>query len=265
MTKHSELKRAARAYQAAHPGMRLADAIRAVARPEASDRRRWTPTATPWLRTPGSGPADCYFCGQDTAIWSATDMPNDSGRVAVYCENPDCDAREAEVLVVDDGTDATPKRTDVRILAHYPPAPPQKPIFGPGPGAAWAAGTTPALRTTTEPLSCLFCGEDTCTVSRNDIAADNGRLRVHCTNARCAMREAEVLIMRDGTTGPQSRQDVKALRGLFVSRADQMAAQLPPGKPRVFPARDWAEPADGADPLQMRTAGPVPWGEPEGE
>ena len=71
--------------------------------------------------------------------------------------------------------------------------------------------------------------------------------------------------MRDGTTGPENRQDVKALRALFVSRADQLAAQLPKGEPPIFPVRDFAEPAAGFDPLLMRKAGPVPWGEPAGE
>jgi len=256
MTKKSELKRDARAYQAQHPEMRLADAIRAVS--QSSDRHRWAPGDTPWLRTHTRGLADCYFCGDDTVILSFTDMPADNGRVTTYCDNTDCDAREVEVLVVDDGTDGTRRRTDVRIMRHFPPSP-HKSLWGPGPGGDWSVGTTPALRTNNSPLSCLFCGEPTATVSRNDVGADTGRLRVHWTNARCAVREAEVLVTRDGTMGPESRQDVKAIRALFVSRADQLAAQLPKGEPPIFPVRDWATPADGKDPLMMRIAGPVHW------
>jgi len=256
VTKNQDLKRRAREYRKSHPDIRLADAMRAVAPPDTSDRATWSVGGTPWIRR-AEVPSSCFFCGQDTIIRSMTDMATDNGRVEIYCDTGDCDAREVEVIVVEDGTTATRSRTDVRIMRHIAPANPH--ILWTGPGSAWAAGTAPALRMRTGWMTCVFCGETTCALSRNDVDADTGRIRVHCNNRRCAMQEAEVLLMRDGYGNQAEREDVKAIRGLFVSRADKLAADLSPGQPPIFPVSDWAVPADGMDPLQMRISGQLPW------
>ena len=262
MTKHSAQKKAARAYQQAHPGTRLADALRAVTRPQSPHLAAWAPCDVPWIRRT-DGPAACYFCGNSTAIRSFTDMTADRGRVSVYCESGECDAREVEVLVVEDGTEDTRSRTDVRIMAHFEPMNGRPEWAGIGPSPDWAAGTPPYVRNirgANETIGCLFCGEQTCTLSRNDVAADEGRVRLHCTNTRCRVREVEVLVMRDGTGWPAERPDVKALRALFPTRADQLASHLPAGEPAIFPVSDFHEPAQGVDPLAMRISGPIPWG-----
>ncbi|WAJ47958.1 hypothetical protein OK015_28825 (plasmid) [Mycobacterium sp. Aquia_216] len=185
-------------------------------------------------------------------------MTDDPGRVAVYCDNSDCDAREFEVVIVDDGTAATRNRTDVRILAHFPPQF-VDPLWA-GPGEDWAAGTPPFARTRGGLVDCMFCGERSCRLSQGDIAHDDGRIRLCCSNNHCQVGEVEVLVMRDEVRSlGEERPDVKALNALFVSRADRLAAELPPGAPRIFAFADFAAPADGVDPLAMRISGPVPW------
>jgi hypothetical protein len=257
MTKNSTIKKAARAYQQEHPGTRLADALIAVTHSDTGLVAR-QPGDKPAIRRRGQE-ATCYFCGEDTVVASFTDMLSDPGRVAVYCDNSECDAREVEVVIIDDGSEATRNRTDVRILAHFPPRFVQPAWIGPG--QDWAAGTPPYVRTHRELVGCLFCGEQTCRVSRYDFADDDARIRLCCSNNRCRVREVEALIMRDEVRSlSEQRPDVRALNALFVSRADQLAAELPPGEPPIFPVRDFAEPAAGVDPLAMRISGPVPWG-----
>jgi hypothetical protein len=158
VTKNQDLKRRAREYRKSHPDIRLADAMRAVAPPDTSDRATWSVGGTPWIRR-AEVPSSCFFCGQDTIIRSMTDMATDNGRVEIYCDTGDCDAREVEVIVVEDGTTATRSRTDVRIMRHIAPANPH--ILWTGPGSAWAAGTAPALRMRTGWMTCVFCGETT--------------------------------------------------------------------------------------------------------
>jgi hypothetical protein len=183
--------------------------------------------------------------------------------VEIYCDSGDCDAREVEVIVVDDGTVATRNRSDVRIMAHFAPDVDRPEWVGVGPGQDWAAGTPPYLRrdhgTAANSAVCLFCGEQTCTLSRNDVAAANCRLRSHCTNSKCRVREAEVLLTRDGLLWASRRPVVEALRSLFPTRANQLAADLPEGELPIFPVSDSFEPAEGVDPLTMRLSGPVPW------
>jgi hypothetical protein len=57
----------------------------------------------------------CYFCGSNVAKLSSGDRPDDPGRLELYCENQECDAREVAILVLRDGTGA-PERADVRAL-----------------------------------------------------------------------------------------------------------------------------------------------------
>lgn len=259
MTKNSALKRDARAYQREHPGTRLADAMRAVPRSTATDGAGPTGgRAKPWIQRTDVE-TGCYFCGRDSVILSYTDLHDDHGRVEIYCDNGDCDAREIEVIIIEDGTSTTRNRTDVRILNHFGPDGDRPGSIGIGPGSDWAAGTTPHLRRSESTATCLFCGERTCVISAHDLYSDTGRLGIECTNPICTVHRAEALLVRDGMLWASDRPVAKALRGLFPTRADQKAESLPPGEPPIFPFSDFATPADGIDPLQMRISGPVPW------
>jgi hypothetical protein len=66
----------------------------------------------------GAGAArfQCYFCGGQTVTRSVSDIADDTGRIDLYCDNPDCDAREIAVIVCRDGHGAW-GRADVRALA----------------------------------------------------------------------------------------------------------------------------------------------------
>lgn len=82
----------------------------------------WSSGQEPWIRAalPGralaaQGYAQCYFCGAQTAKLSAVDLSGDTGRVEVYCDNSDCEAREVAVIVLRDGNRAS-DRADVRML-----------------------------------------------------------------------------------------------------------------------------------------------------
>jgi hypothetical protein len=159
------------------------------------------------------------LCGKRTAIQSFGDLPTDHGRVQMYCENEHCDARETEVIVVDDGTTTTPGRTDVRIMARYGRVTTTRPSWWMEQvGRDWATGTVPSARTVNGKTTCLFCGEQTCTPSRNDVPADTERLRLHCTNPRCSVSEVEVIVTRDGTSWTRNRPDVKALDAIVPRR-----------------------------------------------
>lgn len=77
----------------------------------------WDAATNPWVRRqPTNTATRCPFCGADTAILSAHDDPDDPGRVELYCDNGNCDAREITILVMRDGTFDTGERTDVRAL-----------------------------------------------------------------------------------------------------------------------------------------------------
>ena len=54
------------------------------------------------------------FCGDETVILSDFDRALDYGRVEVYCDSPECDAREV-VLLIRRGEGAN-MRADVRAL-----------------------------------------------------------------------------------------------------------------------------------------------------
>lgn len=82
----------------------------------------WNAGENPWVRRAldgspfgSAGYAQCYFCGGMAAKLSVGDLSGDSGRVEVYCDNGDCDARETVVLVARDGHHSD-RRADVRIL-----------------------------------------------------------------------------------------------------------------------------------------------------
>ncbi|WP_040623507.1 hypothetical protein [Mycobacterium parascrofulaceum] len=259
MTKNSALKRDARAYQREHPGTRLADAMQAVTRSAAvgQDGAANLPAA-PWVRR-ADREIDCYFCGQETVLLSYGDLTGDYRRVQIYCDSSDCDGREVDVIVLADGTEATRNRTDVRIVDHFAPDGHRPEWVGLGSGSDWAAGTTPFLRRTDRPATCLFCGERTCVLSDDDVSEDTGRLRIRCTNPACTVQRAEAILMRDGLLWASERPVAKALRNLFPTLADHKKAQLPPGEFAAFPVGDFFEPAAGIDPLQMRISGPVPW------
>lgn len=105
-------------------------AARAILRPDAQlpDTLRhmseeWEAGHQPWLRRhqssatygPESNPAQCMFCGAKTLKRSMSDRDEDTGRMELYCDNQDCDAREMVLLVIRDGAGAH-DRADVRAL-----------------------------------------------------------------------------------------------------------------------------------------------------
>jgi hypothetical protein len=98
-----------------------------VTPPDGSDSTGiWESGADPWVRRaltidgwqsrPGKSVL-CYSCGKDSAKIASEDVSSDRGRVEVYCENTDCDARTVTILVQKDGAGAR-RRADVRALAR---------------------------------------------------------------------------------------------------------------------------------------------------
>jgi len=83
----------------------------------------WQAGTTPWLRAmqsaslgePAIGYAICPFCGASTLKLSVSDLYVDPGRLTVYCDNMNCDARETEVIVMRDGGNSG-RRADVRAI-----------------------------------------------------------------------------------------------------------------------------------------------------
>ncbi|MFB7977278.1 hypothetical protein [Streptomyces vinaceus] len=78
----------------------------------------WEAGTEPWARrVPQSDhkALPCYFCGGRTAMRAHGDLPDDAGRLELYCDNQMCDAREMVVLVLRDGAGAH-DRADVRAL-----------------------------------------------------------------------------------------------------------------------------------------------------
>ncbi|WP_342314748.1 hypothetical protein LIX17_25115 (plasmid) [Mycobacterium avium subsp. hominissuis] len=167
MTKNSAQKKAARALQRTTPGINFNAAMAACDdRRSPSPKRAWTHGQQPWVRTtPEGAPTRCYLCGRTSSIVSFGDLPVDHGRVQMYCEHHQCDARETEVIVVDDGSPATVQRSDVRILAHFPPVTDRPQWWEPDPRRTWAAGTPPHVRSSGQRMPCLFCGDVSCTVA----------------------------------------------------------------------------------------------------
>lgn len=258
MTRNSSQKKAARDYQLANPGTTFPDAMRQVA--TAASLNSWKRAQEPWVRTLApQEPTDCYMCGQVTSIQSYSDIAGDPGRVAMYCDNEYCAARESEVIVVNDGTEHTRGRSDVRALGRFGPTPfrnrwpdDQKAV----PSIGWEPGTTPHARDNT--TRCLFCGEMSCAADRGDDPADTGRLHLSCTNPRCAVLGFVVLVMRDGNLA-SDRKDVRALHDLFPSLEvlDRQRGTHDNLKPQ--PLSYSLDPADGYDPVQYRISGPLPW------
>lgn len=242
-------KEAARQYQRENPGTSFPDAKRAVARNTAAAR----PLATraPWVRRKSREvTVPCYFCGKDTIIVSTSDLAIDPGRIQVYCDNDQCDARETEVIVVGDGAVATAARTDVRILAQHGPVtdrPASSLIeeFG-----DWIPGATPAARV--DSSICLYCGETTCRPSADDVAADTGRIRLHCSNARCDVTDVEVLVKRDGTPWTQERADICALDAIVPLPGGEVVGEL-----TVYTVSDLRR-VDPEEVLARRVSGPMP-------
>lgn len=257
MTRNSSPKKAARTYQLAHPGTTFPDALRHVT--GSATTTGWKFGQKPWVRTLApKEPTECYLCGEVTSIQSYSDIPADQGRVAMYCESEYCAARESEVVIVDDGTERTRGRSDVRVLERFGPTSfrnrwPDEEDASP---LGWASGTPPHARDNTS--RCLFCGDMSCTVADGDDPADKGRLRLSCTNPICAVKQLVVLVMRDGSLA-SDRKDVSALRDLFPSREvlDQRQGVDEEVKPQ--PLSYFLDPADGYDPVQYRISGPLPW------
>lgn len=256
MTKNYATKRAAKAHQLANPGTPRPDAIRAVDHSAPAATRTWRRGTTPWMRTPATDSFECYFCGRPEAIRSFGDEPTDNGRVAAYCDNGHCAAREFEVVVVEDNTTATRNRSDVRILGHFPPVT-KRPTWDIRTDQDWAAGTAPNVRRNPGPTLCLFCGESTNELAADDTAGDHGRIRLHCTNPRCAVVDAEVLVFRDATLATSTRPDISALKDL--APVNFRRPKRRPGQVQIESFQELREHAAQFDAFELRTSGPVPW------
>lgn len=243
-------KEAAKKLQRENPGMTFPAAKRAVARIAASVPSSIAPQQIPWVRrVPREIPASCYFCGHDRLIRSMGDLSVDHRRVQVYCDNDRCDARETEVVVIDDGTEDTAARTDVRILATNGPVvdrPASSLIeeFG-----DWIPGATPAART--GPSACLFCGEASCRPAPTDTDGDTGRIRLRCNNPRCDVIDAEVLAIRDGTPWTQGRGDVSGFEEIIPRREGTKSGGITFYSPADFRFTD-------DEVLARRVSGPMP-------
>lgn len=220
MTKNSAMKRAARAYQQAHPGTPFPVALRAVDTRSAGDRPApaadWSHGSTPWIRRRVGSPAGseaitCYLCGSSTMMRSWGDLADDHGRVQLYCDNPDCAAREVDLIVLRDGHPDTLRRADVQALDAITPTA-HHPIQTLTVPDSWVAGAVPWVRTTEVSVTCVFCGKRTCMRSRADVVDDRGRVQLYCDNPQCDVREVELIVMRDGTPRTLVRPDVSKLR-----------------------------------------------------
>ncbi|WP_299952640.1 hypothetical protein [uncultured Modestobacter sp.] len=126
----------------------------------------WAAGSQPWVRqvAPSGYSASaahgrgvrCYFCGHDTAKISGADVQSDTGRVEVYCDNTDCDARTVTILVEKDGARAA-QRADVRALQVIDSAGPVGTSNPSGPTTqapppSTQGSTTVARRTNRDPL-----------------------------------------------------------------------------------------------------------------
>lgn len=257
MTKNSAQKKAARALQRTTPGINFHAAMAACDDQRSLvPSRAWTHGQQPWVRTTPEGtPTRCYLCGRTSSIVSFGDLPEDHGRVQMYCEHHQCDARETEVIVVDDGSPATVQRSDVRILTHFPPVTNRPQWWEPDPRRTWAAGTPPHVRSSGQRMPCLFCGDISCMVAPGDAAGDTNRIRLRCENPACAVVEVEVLPMRDGSVHTSARPDVTALYGLKPPRRHRGKVE---GPIEIVPLVD-PYPPSAQTILQRRLSGPVPW------
>lgn len=83
----------------------------------------WETNQRPWARRAlnNNEKVPCYFCGEAAVILSYGDERKDNGRLELYCNNPQCDARETTILVMRGG--GSHLRADVKALqAVEPPA-----------------------------------------------------------------------------------------------------------------------------------------------
>lgn len=90
---------------------------------EAAPTGEWDPDQQPWARRAldNGETVPCYFCGEIAIIQSYSDNQADNGRLEVYCNSPQCDARETTVLVMRGG--GAHLRADVKALnSAEPPA-----------------------------------------------------------------------------------------------------------------------------------------------
>jgi hypothetical protein len=135
----------------------------------------WNPKETPWLRREDANPAkrgtavaQCYFCGDLTAKLSYGDAGSDNGRVEVYCDNQDCEARETVVIVERDSHGAG-DRADVRALKavdedSHTAAMPELTARGLGEIMAWGKAEESQLvrrRMSTAPIDIAMWGPGT--------------------------------------------------------------------------------------------------------
>ncbi|MGV9748371.1 hypothetical protein ACWDTG_26250 [Rhodococcus zopfii] len=248
MTKNSAKKRAARAYKKAH-GTTYPEARRAVGARSTGDlpapAADWTHWSSPWIRriagsSTGPEAITCYLCGNSTMIRAFGDVKDDHGRVELYCDNPDCAAREVELIVMRDGHSATFRRADVEALESIAAAAHHQIQTVDAPDS-WVAGAVPWVRTADAPATCVFCGEQTCVRSRADVVDDRGRVQLYCDNPRCDVREVELIVMRDGTPRTAGRPDVLRLREIDEgpeSRPSASSTGTPGLRVRRIPSPD---------------------------
>jgi hypothetical protein len=176
----------------------------------------WDSGTTPWLRAADSM-FTCYWCGEQTATRSWGDLAGDTGRVEFYCENPDCTAREVDVVILDDRRHSARDRADVRALTRHPGEVMTHLVFTDSdapPRYMVRSEPQPAARTGGGPVRCLFCGDTSCVVDRSDNDADIGRLKFRCTNTYCDATRLDAIVGRDGTVETSEREDVKTLRDI---------------------------------------------------
>jgi hypothetical protein len=70
----------------------------------------------PWIRSflREHGHLRCPFCGDETLISSAGDIPEDDLRIEVYCDNDECEVRTTTIVAMRIGVPND--RSDVRAL-----------------------------------------------------------------------------------------------------------------------------------------------------
>ncbi len=120
----------------------------------------------------------------------------------------------------------------------------------------WAAGTA-HVRSNPGPTVCLFCGEHTNQLAAGDTAADHGRIRLHCTNPRCAVVDAEVLVFRDATMSTATRHDIDGLSDLEPVNFGRPKPE--PGQVRIESFQELRDREARIDAFELRSSGPVPW------
>lgn len=87
------------------------------------DPKEWWVGEVPWFRrvwaamkgSEAPRRPTCLFCGAASLILSSGDNEFDAGRIEVYCDSRDCEAREQIIIVRRDGAGAQ-MRADVRAL-----------------------------------------------------------------------------------------------------------------------------------------------------